>query len=388
MIILMYIALGYLIITSLILRSNGRRLKKLEEVPSGYFERQAPEVCLCIPARNEEESIERCVRSALNQEYPNTKVYVLDDESTDDTTATLERLQEQFPQKLNVLQGKPKPESWLGKPWACHQLSEAAAGDILLFIDADTWLDCSVVAKTVRRMGRDVLDFMTIWPMQKLGTFWEKMVIPLIYMAVFTLLPITYVRRPPKWIPPLLRSATAAFFTAACGQFMAFKRTSYETIGGHESVKDEVVEDVALARNIKRAGLSMNMYHGDEVIWCRMYRSHQKLWHGLRKNFLAGFGYRIFPFILTGFLQFIVYILPVLILPFLLNSNNPLLLALCSAAILLLFIQRIYLSRWFNWNSFYALLHPLGVAWFQVLGARVLLDHYTDKSAYWKDRKL
>lgn len=387
MITLLYIAVGYLIITSLILLSNSRDFKKVQKIPHGYFERQAPEVNICIPARNETKSIERCVRSALDQSYPNIQVYVLDDESTDDTILILDTLQQQFPQKLEVLSGEPTPDDWLGKPWACHQLSEASGGDIILFIDADTWLDPSAVGKTVRRMGQDVIDFMTVWPSQKLGTFWEKVIIPLIYLAIFTLLPTRYVRTAPKWIPSFLKPSIAPLFSAACGQFMAFKRKSYEAIDGHIAVKDYIVEDVSLARNIKQAGMKMNMYHGEDVVQCRMYRSHTELWQGLRKNFFAGFSYRLFPFIITGFLQFTAYILPLFALPFLL-FNNLLMSVLCITAIVLMLIQRIYINKWFSWSLFYVLLHPLGVAWFQVLGISVLLDYFTNKTIFWKGREL
>lgn len=368
---------------------NKRDFKSLEPVPPAYFVQQAPDVGICIPARNEEASIERCVRSAVNQKYPDFQVYVLDDDSTDNTSAILAKLENQFPVKLTVLTGRPKPDGWLGKPWACHQLAEASHEDILLFIDADTWLEPSAVARAIRTMGQDVLDLITLWPSQKLESFWEKNVIPLIYMALLTLLPVRYVRRPPKWIPPFLRKTFAPLFAAACGQFMAFKRRSYEQAGGHQSVKDMIVEDVALARNIKYAGYSMNMYHGRDVVSCRMYRSHRELWQGLRKNFMAGFGYNLPLFFVMGLLHLIAYLMPLLALPVLVIwDSSMILLGLCTAASLLVFTQRFIINRWFDWSIFYVLLHPLGIGWFQVLGIQVLKDYLTRESPYWKGRSL
>lgn len=389
MMILLYIALGYLLITTAILLLNKRDFKPLQPVPPGYFARQAPEVAICIPARNEAKSIERCVRSALYQEYPHFHIYVLDDESTDETPSILSSLEEDFPDKLTVLHGAPKPGDWLGKPWACHQLAEATREKILLFIDADTWLEPLAVAKTVRTMGRDILDFVTLWPSQQVQSFWEKNVIPLIYFALFTLLPVRYVYRSPKWIPPFLRSTVSPLFAAACGQFMAFKRKSYKAIGGHQAVKDEIVEDVALAKRIKRAGFRMNMYHGREVVSCRMYRSLGELWQGLRKNFLAGFGYNLTLFTVMGLIYLIAYLLPIILLPLLiLWGSSKLLLGLCITALFLMFVQRFIVNRWFDWNIFYTLLHPVGVGWFQILGIQVLKDYVTNQAPRWKERKL
>lgn len=389
MLILFYIALGYLVITTTILLRNRSDFKVPGPVPPGYFARQAPGVSICIPARNEGASIERCVRSAVNQQYPDFHVYVLDDGSTDATPNILDKLKNQFPKRLTVLSGRPKPDDWLGKPWACHQLAEASHEEILLFIDADTWLEPAAVAKTIRIMGQDILDFITLWPSQQLGSFREKTVIPLIYMALLTLLPVRYVRRPPKWIPPFLRKLLSPLFSAACGQFMAFKRRSYEGVGGHQSVKDKIVEDVGLARNIKRAGYTMNMYHGRDLVSCRMYRSHSELWQGLRKNFLAGFGYNIPLFAVMGLLHLVAYVLPFLALPLLLVWNgSPILLGFCTVALLLVLTQRFIVNRWFDWNRFYILLHPLGVGWFQVLAIQVLKDYMIQNSPTWKERKL
>lgn len=388
MVLLIYIALGYLLFTSGILYLNKQDFAPLHPTPRNYFDEQAPEVSIYIPARNEANSIERCIRSAVNQYYPNHRVYVLDDGSTDGTNEILKNLRKEFPKKLRVIHGEPKPTEWLGKSWACQQLSKASTGDILIFIDADTWLEPEATAKTVRTMGHDIVDFITLWPEQKFGSFWERTVIPLVYFALLTLLPTRYVHKAPKWIPTFLKKEMGALFTAACGQFMAFKRKAYDRIGGHSSVKDEIVEDLELAKTIRRAGFKMKMYHGKKTISCRMYSSSQELWEGFRKNFLAGFGHNLFLFIGMGLVHLITFILPPLAFPFLLIWGPPSYLVICIALITLMLIQRFVIDRWFNWNPLYGLLHPVGVAWFQMLGVQVLLDYLNDESHNWKDRSI
>lgn len=385
---LLYIALGYLLITTAILYHNRVEFNPLMPSYRTYFDEQAPSVNICIPARNEANSIERCVRSAIDQQYPNHKVYVLDDESTDGTSEILKKLSDTFTDKLTVISGEPKPGDWLGKSWACHQLSEVATGDILAFIDADTWLEPETTARLVRTMGHDVVDLVTVWPKQELGSFWEKTIIPLVYFALLTLLPVRYVYRSPRWVPPIFRKKVDPMFAAACGQFMAFKRKAYNEIGGHSSVKNKVVEDVELAKNIKRAGFKMNMYHGQKAVSCRMYPSQKELWEGFRKNFLGGFGSSLVFFTGMGLLHIITFILPAIALPFLLFFSEGATVVLCAAAVAFMLLQRFIIDRWFDWKLRYGLLHPLGVAWFQMLGLRVLLDYLNDESVQWKDRKV
>jgi len=388
MIILLYIALGYLLVTTGVLYLNRLDFRPLEPAPHNYFDEQAPSVSICIPARNEANSIERCVRSAANQHYPNSHVYVLDDGSTDGTSDILDELSSEFPDTLSVIEGAPKPDHWLGKSWACHQLSEAAGGNILLFIDADTWLQPDAASKVVRSMGREVVDMITLWPEQTLDSFWEKTVVPLVYFALLTLLPTRLVYRLPSWIPSVIRKKLEPQFAAACGQFMAFRRQAYDAIGGHQSVKNKVVEDVELAKNIKRGGFTMKMYHGRNTVGCRMYTSAEDLWEGFRKNFLAGFGHNLFLFIGMGLLHIITFMVPVILLPFLILGGASNALLLCLTAIGLMLWQRYIIDRWFEWDLRFGMLHPIGVGWFQLLGLRVLHDYLGNGAARWKERNV
>lgn len=386
MIYLLYIAAGYLAATTFIFFMNRRDFGPLLPSKSNAFDEQAPKVSILIPARNEEEVIQKCLESALTQRYPNFEVIVLDDESTDRTPRILQQLEDSRPHTLKVIRGKPKPENWLGKPWACHQLSEEATGNILVFIDADTWLEENMVPKIVRSMGHDVVDFLTVWPKQQLGTFWEKTVIPLVYYALLSLLPVRYVHKVPGWVPNMLKPLVRPLFAAACGQCMAFKRSAYESIGGHASVKNEVVEDVALAKIIKQKGLKMKMYHGEASISCRMYTSGKELKEGFSKNFLAGFNYNIPFFLVMALLHLIVFIVPFVTLPLGIAIWDLPLILISGLCITIILFHRFILAVWFNWKPLYAFLHPLGVLWFQQLGIKLIINHFSGKKNSWKGR--
>lgn len=388
MVMLLYIALGYLAATTCIFLLNRRDFGPLLQAHKKIFRDQAPSVSVCIPARNEEGVIARCVRSALQQEYPSFEVIVLDDESTDQTSEIVHKMAESTSLSLKIISGKQKPVNWLGKPWACQQLADQADGDILMFIDADTWLEKDMVANVVRTMGHDVIEFLTIWPMQKLETFWEKTVIPLVYYALLSMLPARYVYKVPKWLPKTLRQPLRPLFAAACGQCIAFKRSAYDAIGGHKSVKNEVVEDVALAKQIKKSGFKMKMYHGEASITCRMYTSGKELKQGFGKNFLAGFDYNIPLFVIMALLHLIIYVFPFIALPIAIVQNHFFLILLSAITIVLILFHRILLARWFNWNILYSLLHPLAVLWFQKLAIELVINYVKGEKNRWKGRTI
>ncbi|MBO6524265.1 MAG: glycosyltransferase [Balneolaceae bacterium] len=383
MIFLLYFSIIFLLITSVVLLRNlfeFRALKSISPIP----EEDAPFVSICIPARNEEAVIERCVTSALKQDYPTFEVLVLDDNSTDETSEILRQLSGIIT-NLKHLKGTPKPEDWLGKPWACHQLSKAAKGQIMVFIDADVWLDPDVLSKTVARLRHK--DAITVWPQQQLKSFWENMIIPMILFALYTLLPAIYVERSPGWMPSFISSRFDEKFAAACGQFLAFRRSTYDQIGGHEAVKNNVVEDMELARNLKSSGFLLQMVHGVDAVYCRMYSSHSEIWDGFKKNFLAGFG-NLFEFILMGILHLIIFILPFFTVAIGVFENEPLIITLSTIAISLILLQRITLSILFRWNIFYSFLHPISVFWFQILGLISILNKALGIKTSWKGREV
>lgn len=377
--ILLIVAASYLLYTIIVFVRNLFEFRSLKEYPNET--NKQPLVSICIPARNEELVIERCVSSALHQDYKNFEVLVLDDNSTDNTPDILNGLKSRN-SSIKIIKGKPKPNDWLGKPWACQQLSEQAEGDILVFIDSDVWLEEPAISRSVNALSNS--DTITVWPKQEIKTFWEKLIIPMIYYGLYSLLPAKYVEDNPKWVPKPFRNKVGVQFAAACGQFIGFNRYAYDSIGGHSAVKDQIVEDVELAKVIKRHGLKITMYDGLETVNCRMYRSHHEIFEGLRKNFFVGFGRNTFLFLFMSIMQFIVYVAPVFIL-FLGEPHQRLYAAII---LILILIQRWLLDLKFKWNPIISVLQPLTILWFEVLGIRCLWDHYTGKKAQWKGREV
>lgn len=380
--------LAYLLMTTALVLRNSRDFRVLLPPWERFPDKAPPLVSICIPARNEADTIERCVRSALGQDYPRLEVLVLDDHSEDHTPALLEELRRGHPDRLSLLDGRALPRGWHGKNWACAQLADAASGDILLFIDADTHLSKDTVARTVRTMARRTLDMITLWPQQVMDHFWARRVIPVIYHALLAHLPVRYVRRDPRWLPRFLRPFFRSFFAAACGQFLAFQREAYEAVGGHASVRGEIVEDLALARRIKRENYTLEMFNGSDVVACRMYAGHRQMWEGFRKNFLAGFGGSSILFAVAALWNAAAWVLPWGGLAWGLMGGGPALALASAAALTLAMLQRLAVARLYGWGRAGAATHALGVLWFEALAARVLADRLTGRPPRWKGRDL
>lgn len=381
MIYLLCFGLFYLSGTFLVLLRNRYEFKSLKD-SSSLNESETPFVSICIPARNEEDVIEHCVTSALKQNYDHFEVLVLDDNSTDRTTHILKQLSGII-SNLRHIQGEPKPEDWNGKPWACHQMYQQAKGEILLFIDADVWIEPETLNKTVSELKR--YDMITVWPQQILRSFWERMIIPLVYFALLTLLPSKYVERSPRWLPNGLRDLLDPKFSAACGQFMAYNRPVLEAVEGFERIKRSIVDDVEMAKILKAHGYMIRMFTGIEMVYCRMYKDHHEIWNGFKKNFLAGFDNQVL-FILMGVIHFVVFLFPVFTLFYSWYYGLNDILLLSGFALLLIIAQRSLIDHWFSWNIFYGLLHPFSVVWFQILGIVSLIQHHLGIKNSWKGR--
>lgn len=246
----------------------------------------APLISICIPARNEENNIRRCVESALGQEYPNFEVIVLDDRSTDATPVILQDLimesdsllshrKEKAP-SLHIINGSDLPSGWAGKPHALYQAAAVARGEWLCFVDADTFLAPQALSSVLAKAGETEADLFTIMTRQILGSFWEKTVMPLVMSA------LSVGFSPRKINDPNRRDAVAN------GQFIFIKRKIYDAIGGHESVKDQIVEDKAISEQVKWNGYRLVVADGSQLVSTRMYTSLPTMWEGWTKNIYLG----------------------------------------------------------------------------------------------------
>jgi chlorobactene glucosyltransferase len=283
----------------LIALSNWRLLRRVEE---GAPLMQWPRVSVLVPARDEEANIGDCVRSLLAQDYPDCEVIVLDDQSCDRTGEILAGLASQDC-RLRIIAGHALPAGWLGKHWACHQLAEAATGDLLLFTDADTRHAPQSLQHGVAALAAEQADLLTAYPRQEVVTWAEKLVVPFFPWSILSFLPLALAYR-----------VRASALCAANGQYMLFRRAAYDQIGGYAAVRTDAVDDIALARQIKAHGLGWRMALATQDVRCRMYRNSAQVLEGFTKNLFAGFGYRVLPFLLIWLWIGIVFLQPPIVL--------------------------------------------------------------------------
>ena len=242
------------------------------------FGSDAPMVSVVIPARNEERSIRLCVESVCASEYPSFEVIVVDDRSEDDTAEVARRVAPNRARRVEVVDGAELPDGWFGKPWACRQGAAEAEGDLLLFTDADTTHTPPLLAMTVASLEKEEADALTVMGRQLMESFWERLVQP--QVAVPMLLRFANMGRPCE--PKGWRSALAN------GQYLLFRRSVYEELGGHDAVRNEVVEDQRLAQILCRAGKKLVVREGADVFATRMYQSLAELIEGWSKNMATG----------------------------------------------------------------------------------------------------
>lgn len=227
-------------------------------------------VSALIPARNEAASIARAVRSVAAQ-LEIMEIIVIDDQSDDETPAILESLKDEIPRLRTMRVGNPPP-GWVGKAHALATGAREATGNWLLFSDADTDHHPGSLAQALDHARRERADMISLSPGQETLTWWEKAVIPFAFTELARRFRFDDVNNP--------KSKSAA----ANGQYLLIRRTVYESVGGHEAVKGEILEDVALARRLKSTGRRIVFLPGAGLVTTRMYRSFGAMRAGWRKN--------------------------------------------------------------------------------------------------------
>jgi chlorobactene glucosyltransferase len=256
----------------------ARNRPNLSEVPPA----SAGLVSVIIPARNESAVIATVLGSVLASAYRPLEVLVVDDRSTDDTAARVAELARGDP-RLRLIAGAELPPGWYGKPWACLQGYRAAQGQLLLFTDADTRHQPELLGRAVGALRASGADLVTVSPHQRCETFWERLVMPQIWLLLGL-----------RYHPARVNRSRQARDVIANGQFILMPRASYEAAGTHEAVRGEVAEDLALAQTVVRRGGRLHFAFAERLMETRMYHGLGPLVEGWSKNVYLG-GRRSFP---------------------------------------------------------------------------------------------
>jgi len=260
-----------------------------------------------VPARNEEQSIETCVRSLAAQPEI-AEIRVVNDGSSDRTAEILARLAAEIP-RLRVIDAGPLPDGWVGKNHAAWLGAQDSTTDWLLFTDADVRHLPGSAAHALANGELRGAALVSYSPQQRLETWWERAMIPFVFSRLALRYPYKKVNDP--------RSRIAA----ANGQYLMIRRDAYGSIGGHRAIAAEVLEDVALARRAKAAGFTLHFVPGVTIAETRMYRTFAAMWEGWTKNLYPLNGAS--PLALVAELVCVLPILEFTVLYFLVLSRLP-----------------------------------------------------------------
>jgi chlorobactene glucosyltransferase len=339
-----------------------------------------PLISVIVPARNEERNICRCVDALLGQTYPNFELIVVDDRSTDLTGKILDEMATRE-LRLQVIHGSDLPANWVGKPHAIIQGAAIASGDWLCFVDADTFGSAHLLLSAYLMANELHADLFSVLTGQEMGSFWEKVVLPLVFTGLTFGFSSRRVNDPDK--PDAI----------ANGQFILIRKRVYQAVGGHRSICDSIVEDKDLARLVKGNGYRLVLADGRQVAVTRMYTSLPEMWEGWTKNIYLGLRDRL------GLLLFgtCMGLLGALFLPLWLAGgiawfaySGSLVAGFVAIQALILWAYLLWtrarVSLRFNISPLYAFTLPLGALVFTAMMFTSAYKVFSGKGVSWKGR--
>lgn len=323
-------------------------------------------VSVLIPARNEENNIGNLLADLLTFRQQPLEIIVYDDLSTDNTSAIVRMFASRHAH-IKLLHGTAPPDGWLGKNYACHQLSQAARGSKLLFLDADVRIKPGLIERTCNYMYRHSLKLLSIFPVQDMPDRGTRLAVPLMNWILLSLLAL-----------PLIRITNMPSFTAANGQFLLFDAATYKELMPHLLCKSNRVEDIAIMKEYKRKKLKVATLAGTGDIHCTMYHSLTEAVDGFSKNVFQFFGGSI---VLTY-----LFAVVTTLAPFYLFWVNGVTIGIIYLVIVLLI--RIFVSltsRQSIWQNILLLVPQQLIFWRIILSATIKRKQ---KKLIWKDRNI
>lgn len=333
-------------------------------------------VSIIVPARNEAHRVlEKSISSMLAQTYVNYEVIVLNDRSTDRTGEILSNCQTQNA-KLKIINGIEPDKSWLGKPHALQQAFEQAKGEWILSTDADIIFATETLQTVIDYAEKNNFDALTLIPKQLYGSFWEKLFMPVFGWFCLLAMPLHRVNDPQRQE------------SMGVGNFFMIRRDVLESIGGFESVKAEVAEDLKLAEILKSKSFNLRIDYAPNLIETRMYAGFWEIWEGFTKNLFSGMKFSLVK-MLFGTLSIMFFgVLPIIFaLVALLSGNNLLLFFLFVIYLLQICVVGKAMREW-EGKTVYALFAPLGLALFLAILVNSTIKVLSGSGVTWKGRSI
>ncbi|HEX7561156.1 MAG TPA: glycosyltransferase, partial [Candidatus Humimicrobiaceae bacterium] len=269
------------------------------------------------------------------------------------------------------------PQGWKGKCFACHQLSKIAKGSYFVFTDADTLHFPNSISGSLAALLKDNVDVTSVYPRQIAVTFSERMSVRFINFIILSFMPLI-----------LVKHSKAPFFSTAIGQFFLFKREAYEKCGGFESVKNEILEDINISKQIKRCGLKIMVYDGSDSIFCRMFTNLPDVIKGFSRFIYAAFDCNFLIEIIAVSFIALIFMVPFVLLPLgiFIFEWPARIISVNIIQIFLIFTIKFILAIRFKERILDVFLTPAAIAFVYFLAINSYKQSKLGKGVDWKDR--
>ena len=244
------------------------------------FPEYPPRVSIIVPARNEAEQVESCLRSLLALDYPDFEIIAVDDRSEDATGAIMDRLRAASGGRLKVIHVAELPPRWLGKTHAMWTAGEQATGEFLLFTDGDIVFRPDALRRAMLYVEREGADHLVLYPQVVMNSVGERMMISF-FQTMFL-----FGHRAWKVADPEARDHIGV------GAFNLVRRTAYRALGTYQALRLEVIDDMKLGEAIKRHRFAQRNVFGDDLISLRWASGAFGVVGNLTKNFFSLMRYR------------------------------------------------------------------------------------------------
>ena len=324
------------------------------------------EITILIPARNEAPYILTTLRS-LSAQGPNHKIILIDDGSTDNTATLARSLQ--LP-NMNIINGKPLASGWSGKLWALEQGRLQADTKYLLLLDADIRLEPGLVPALLNKLKQDELQFISLMAFLRMETMWEKMLMPA-FIYFFKLL-----------YPFRLSNSASRLVAAAAGGCILIDRRVLEEIGGFSAVKDQLIDDCALARRVKNHGYRtwIGLSHG--ALSLRCYEGLQTIWEMVARTAFTQLRYSGLLLVVCTFLMLSAFVIPVAGI----FSGHVISITLSCLTILLMILSYLPTLNYYNVNLLWACTLPVTGLLYLLMTWNSAINYWRGIGASWKGR--
>lgn len=270
-----------------------------------------PRLSVIVPARNEAESLPVTLPSWLNQDYPESEIILIDDESTDNTAECAMGIAKDHNRIIQVLKGAPTPPGWTGKLWALEQGVRASSGEWLLFTDADILHKQGLWQKIVAKALTEQREMVSMMALLDTGGVWSLLLIPAFVYFFHFLFPFKRV------------NDRRSKLSAAAGGCILISRCALDKIGGIASYCNAWIDDLALARRVKSARMALSLSLTKSVVSIRSYHKLSDIWNMVARSAFAQLKYSWLMLAGTMLGLSILFIAPIIgIYVFIITANG------------------------------------------------------------------